>query len=549
MSLTDVVLFLTPERRIMKIQWYNKSLEQTYSAIWNVFVGHSLDSQFSISPSLDSGDFTWKNECFSFIKLLSSQKEPIYLFKKVTNKEFLYEQALNQIAEGIQIYDENACAVFFNSYSRKISSIPEHTPIEGQHLLDLYDFPKDISTVITSLHTKAPVIDRTWKFKTATGNTVCTVNSAYPILREEKLIGSIAFEQDIHIVQRYISSMEEKKQALLHLTADGSVKRFNGYSFKHIIGSGEKLQQAIRLAKKVAPQECTILLNGETGTGKEIFAQSIHKASSRKDKKFLPLNCAAIPDTLIESLLFGTKKGSFTGSVEQAGYFEEANGGTLFLDELNSMSLAMQSKLLRVIQEGTFRRVGGSKDIALNVRIISSCNEDPYELIEKNLLRKDFFYRLSTITINLPPLREHPQDIEELIYYYIKQNSYKYAKTVSHIPPETLALLTAYPWPGNVRELFHALDYVLNVIDDDTIRLEHLPEFLLSVSPAKKSVSEVEPVDYAHQELQKTMDEFESQVLRKALEQHGYNITQTAQALGLHRQGLQYRIKKYGIIV
>lgn len=158
------------------------------------------------------------------------------------------------------------------------------------------------------------------------------------------------------------------------------------------------------LAKRVAGQDSSVLLVGETGTGKEIFAQSIHRSSPRSGKKFLAINCAAIPDTLIESLLFGTQKGSFTGSEDKAGYFEEANGGTLFLDELNSMSLTMQSKLLRVLQENTFRRVGGSRDLKLDVRIISSCNEDPFRSISENQFRRDLFYRLSTVMIELPPL-------------------------------------------------------------------------------------------------------------------------------------------------
>lgn len=209
----------------------------------------------------------------------------------------------------------------------------------------------------------------------------------------------------------------------------------------------------------------------------------------------------------------------------------------------------MQSKLLRVLQEGTFRRVGGTKDIPLNIRIISSCNDNPYDLMEKNLFRKDFFYRLSTITINLPPLREHIEDIKELIQYYIQLNSYKYAKTIRHICPDVLSLLSSYSWPGNVRELFHTLDYVLNVIDDDTIRMEYLPEGLISSTPPRSISIHSKKPEYTPQSLQKTMDDYECSILLKALEHNGYNITRTAGDLGLQRQGMQYRIKKYGIII
>lgn len=546
----DIVLWTDRIGRLQRIVWKCRRLEKIYSEIWNTFTGRTLSDIFQVMPKEEEGELFWARERFSFQRLKCAPDSFMYLLQKEEYKEYLYAEALNHIHEGIQIYDVNGDVVFLNTCSRKISSIPAEEDVEGKNLFELYDFSEEISTVMTSLKIKAPVINRIWSFQTATGKIIRTANSAYPVFKEDELIGSVAFEQDISIAGRYISDMESVRKSLEEIDASGNVSEsFSGYSFNHIIGKGEKLQSAVRLAKKVAPRECTVLLNGETGTGKEIFAQSIHRESSRRKKKFLPINCAAIPDTLIESLLFGTKKGSFTGSVEQAGYFEEANGGTLFLDELNSMSMAMQSKLLRVIQEGTFRRVGGTKDIPFNVRIISSCNENPYTLLEKNLLRKDLFYRLSTITLNLPALREHSEDIEELIHYYIEQNSFTYAKTIRHIGQEALKLLISYHWPGNVRELFHVLDYVLNVIDDDTIRLEHLPEFLFNKSSDEKKLYPRLQPEYAHQSLQETMDEFEGEVLRLALKEHNYNITQTAQALGIHRQGLQYRIKKYGIII
>lgn len=174
-----------------------------------------------------------------------------------------------------------------------------------------------------------------------------------------------------------------------------------------MIGHSPKLRAAVPVAKKAAPQNSCIMLVGETGTGKEIFAQSIHRASPCRGKRFLAINCAAIPDTLIESLLFGTQKDSFTGSEDRSGYFDEASGGTLFLDALNSMSPAMQSKILRAIQENAFRMVGGNEGLALDVRIISPCNEDPFHSISENRFRRDLFYRLSTVMIGPPPLREH----------------------------------------------------------------------------------------------------------------------------------------------
>jgi arginine utilization regulatory protein len=305
--------------------------------------------------------------------------------------------------------------------------------------------------------------------------------------------------------------------------------------------------------KKISTQDCNVLIYGETGTGKEMFAQSIHEESRRKDKKFLAINCAAVPETLIESTLFGTTKGAFTGSVERAGLLEEVNGGTLFLDELNSMSLSMQSKILRVIQENRFRRVGGEKDIDIDVRFISSCNENPYKITESNLLRKDLFYRLSTVILEIPPLKNRIDDIETLIKYCLKQYQHKYLKRISHIDESVIAILKSYNWPGNVRELFHIVEYALNVIENDTWKISHLPKYITDSynenSENMDSSNFEEPSGIYKNDLQYIMDNYESKILQKVLEHNGYNISRTADSLGIKRQSLQYRIKKYGIVV
>ena len=292
-------------------------------------------------------------------------------------------------------------------------------------------------------------------------------------------------------------------------------------------------------------------LVGETGTGKEIFAQSIHQASPRRSKKFLAINCAAIPETLIESLLFGTQKGSFTGSEDKAGYFEEASGGTLFLDELNSMSLARQSKILRVIQENTFRRVGGNKDLKLDVRIISSCNEDPFRAIADNQFRRDLFYRLSTVMLELPPLREHLEDLEELVRYHLNATSYQYVHGITEVDPRVYAILRAYNWPGNVRELFHVLDYAQNVADSSIMRPEHLPSYLTKNRTATQHSDEghVPVIDFSSNTLQSLLEDYEHEIILQALNHCGGNISRTAETLGILRQSLQYRIRKYGIIL
>lgn len=365
-------------------------------------------------------------------------------------------------------------------------------------------------------------------------------------------MGSVVFEQDSNIVDAQLQELKETQRIMREETETVPASPFSGYTFSDVIGGSTPMREAVSLAQKVAQQDCNILLVGETGTGKEIFAQSIHRASARRNRKFLAINCAAVPETLIEGLFFGTVKGSFTGSVNKAGYLEEADGGTLFLDELNSMSLAMQSKILRVLQEGTFHRVGGEEELHTDVRVVSSCNEDPFRLTHENLLRKDLFYRLSTVIIDLPPLRDRIEDLDELIWFYLGKQAHRFIRPVHSLAPGTLAILRSYHWPGNVRELFHVLDHILNVTDGGTAEPQHLPRYLQTAGTSEISpdpaFAEMDS-DWLHSDLQTTMDRYECQVIRAVLEHYGSNISQAAQALGLRRQSLQYRIKKYGIII
>ena len=482
--------------------------------------------------------------------------------KKEDPRSLLFEYTLNKILDGIQIYDQNACLVYINQASRDISGIPSHLNVEGKHLMDLYDLEEEISTIMTCLRTRRPVINRFDSFKAVGGSAISSVNTAYPIFDGQGgLIGAVVFEQNLGSINDQIEKLEERKKTIRN-KASLPVSPFHGYEFSDLVGSNQELSVAIALARKIARQDCNVLLVGETGTGKEIFAQSIHKASDRKKKKLVAINCAAVPDTLIESMFFGTSRGSFTGSVERPGLLEEANGGVLFLDELNSMSLGMQSKLLRVIQEGSFRRVGSSQDIRTDVRFISSCNDDPAGLIARNILRKDLFYRLSTVTIDIPPLRDRMDDIGELVDFYLTKNINRYLKTIGEVSPLVLEVFQKYQWPGNVRELFNVLDYVLNTLEGDRIEVRHLPRHLQAEEePPAQSASPVgegqgvqagpaAPVGSGGGlDLDETMRAIEKQIIEETLTRCRYRLTRAAASLGLSRQTLQYRIKKLGIEV
>ncbi len=553
MELIDIVIILDEHSIIISIDWKNEQLKKVYKNTWDTYINRHIESISDIRINKDIRNLYWKDESFIFEELKLPNNHDYLLLKRKDYKEYLYEQSLNKINEGIQIYDKNSCMVFINEASKKISSFSDDKKIIGKHLLDLYDLNEKYSTTLTSLRSKAPVINRFDAFKLKSGVEITSVNTAYPIFYDNNLIGVVTFDQDVNVINKEIEKNENIKKAMLEQGISFTDKVPDTYHFSDIIGKNKKLLDVVDLSKKISTQDCNVLIYGETGTGKEMFAQSIHEESRRKDKKFLAINCAAVPETLIESTLFGTTKGAFTGSVERAGLLEEVNGGTLFLDELNSMSLSMQSKILRVIQENRFRRVGGEKDIDIDVRFISSCNENPYKITESNLLRKDLFYRLSTVILEIPPLKNRIDDIETLIKYCLKQYQHKYLKRISHIDESVIAILKSYNWPGNVRELFHIVEYALNVIENDTWKISHLPKYITDSynenSENMDSSNFEEPSGIYKNDLQYIMDNYESKILKKVLEHNGYNISRTADSLGIKRQSLQYRIKKYGIVV
>lgn len=548
--LYDILFTLDRSGRISSVAWGSQEAEDLYRDLFESWAAsrRGAETAFDLPPGQDSGRLQWEESAFLFQFLPAPEGRRYLMLKREDDRPYLLARALDQIADGVQIYDKNACVVYFNRASRGISHIPSGVSVEGRHLLDLYDLEESVSTTMTALQTQAPVIDRVDSFRINDFSTapIASANTSYPIFRNGELMGAVVFEQTVEIAEKGIKKLEATRRALSAFQDKPPKISFSGYTFDNVIGSCPKLRQAVELAKRVAPQDSPILLVGETGTGKEIFAQSIHRASRRRSGRFLAINCAAVPETLIESLLFGTQKGSFTGSEDKAGYFEEAGGGTLFLDELNSMSLAMQSKILRVLQEKTFRRVGGNRDLKLDVRVISSCNEDPFKAISENTFRRDLFYRLSTVMIELPPLREHLEDLEELIRCHLEATAYQFVRSVTQVEPEVYALLRSYHWPGNVRELFHVLDYAQNVTDSGVMEVRHLPPYLLKhrTEPAP----DLRAIDFSRETLQSLMDDYERQVIVQALEHCGFNISQTAQTLGILRQSLQYRIRKYGLI-
>ncbi len=315
------------------------------------------------------------------------------------------------------------------------------------------------------------------------------------------------------------------------------------YTLDDFIGTDPAILELKKNIRKLAPQESNILIYGETGTGKEILAQSIHGLSRRRNKPLVVLNCAAMPESLVESILFGTVAGAYTGVTNHKGLLEAANGGTLFLDELNSMALPMQAKLLRVLQEGVFRRVGETREREVDIRVISTCNQEPFQLLQEKTLREDLFYRLATIVLRIPPLRERIDDLGLLCSTYLDQAARLHAYPLTRIAPRALWKLQQYNWPGNVRELYHVLDYAMNLSEGDELTDDLLPEAFRSPVPAPAPTAPIK-----EQTLAERMASYEISILEETLQRNQGNITQSARELGLQRQNLQYRLRKYHIV-
>jgi DNA-binding NtrC family response regulator len=322
-------------------------------------------------------------------------------------------------------------------------------------------------------------------------------------------------------------------------------ERAQEFNFNQIIGESPAIKQMLSLSRKVAESEVSsVLLQGESGTGKDLVAKAIHYASRRADSPFVAINCAAIPSTLLESELFGYEKGAFTDAkARKEGLFEQAEGGTLFLDEIGELELGLQAKLLRVLEEGTFRRVGGLKDISLDVRVIAASNRDLKTESESGNFRLDLFYRLSVIQIDIPPLRERGDDVLLLAEHYIKTLSEKLQlkRKIRGLAPETKETFKHYEWRGNVRELKNVIERALILEDKDLITLKYLPRDLTvghTVETKHNAAKFALPSDGL------LLEEVEMSLVKQAIERSRGNQTRAAELLGISRDQLRYRLKK-----
>ncbi|MCT8138766.1 sigma 54-interacting transcriptional regulator [Anaerobacillus sp. CMMVII] len=455
------------------------------------------------------------------------------------NLVYIYENVLNEINVGVQVINNEGNTIIYNQKKMQLESM-QLEDVLNKNLLEIFSFKnrKD-SRLLQALEHGTVTQNAKQTYFTNKGKEITTINNTYPIVKNGKTIAAVEIASDI-------TKFERLKQNVLK---GGNTR----YTFESIIGESKAIKEVIENSKRATRTSSSVLIIGETGTGKELFSQSIHHGSDRSNKPFISQNCAALPDNLIESLLFGTKKGAFTGAIDHPGLLEQAEGGTILLDEINSLNPALQAKLLRAIQEKSIRRVGDTKDKDIDVRIIATINEDPIEAIANNRLRKDLYYRLSVVSLVIPPLRERVEDIPLLTQKFIEKYNYLFQLDVRKVSDTVYQLFLEYDWPGNIRELEHAIEGAMNLITNETeISYRHLSYHFLNKtrqghsSIQSTSESSIKPEDLTVK-LKDQMEQAEAEYIKNVLENNRNNITHTANILGISRQSLQYRLRKYNI--
>lgn len=315
-----------------------------------------------------------------------------------------------------------------------------------------------------------------------------------------------------------------------------------------LVGKSPVMKELFAKIEKVSPTEVTVLLQGESGSGKELVAREIHRRSHRADKPLVVMNCAALPEALIESELFGHERGAFTGATERRiGKFEMANGGTLFLDEIGDMHLNTQAKFLRAVEEQKFERLGGGEMVRVDVRVISATNKDLVAEIKKGSFREDLYFRLKVVEIELPSLRQRREDIPLLVQHFLKLYSQKNNKEVKGVSREAMRILLSYDWPGNVRQLANTLESAMVLARETTITKEDLPEDLREGQPLASPVITLDSTLPFKEAKRRVVESFEKEYILRSLKAHGGNITRTAEALGMHRQGLQQKLRELNL--
>ena len=442
-----------------------------------------------------------------------------------------FETVLKTVDIALSLIDEEEKVIIWTEGAEQIFSIPKESII-GKPATDF--FAVEMLQALETLRTGKSVVKRQHQPR----EDLFVLINSNPVILQEKVIGAVSAEKDITSEIRLL-------QELFHMSSKVEQLHSNlipkDDPFIKIKGNSQVMRNCKATVKKISLTKATVLISGESGTGKELFARAIHDCSHQREEPFIAINCGAIPPTLYESELFGYEGGAFTGADPKGkkGKFELASNGTLFLDEIAEMPLDMQVKLLRVLQEKSFFRVGGTKLFKVNCRIIAATNRNLLDMLKKQTFREDLYYRLNVLSLEIPPLRERKEDVFELIQYLLHEFSLLYNSPIQSFPSEVLQWLIQYNWPGNVRELRNTIERLVILSTDGIIQLEHLPA---SIYPSTT------PNFHSQQTtLQEKIDRYEKLLLLEALQMENGNKSALAKRLGLSRATLYNKMKRLGI--
>jgi transcriptional regulator with PAS, ATPase and Fis domain len=454
---------------------------------------------------------------------------------RLRKKVKLYEAVLNNIKSGVLITDHEGYVKFFSeSYGKFLKKDPQEQI--GKHTTEVVEN----SRMHIVAQTGMPEIN--WPHHIMNQDMVVQRIPIFIDGKLEAVFGQVMFEdvRDLQTLARRLDVLETKVKMYEKELED---LRSSRYTIENIIGKSESIKALKKFALKAAAKNAPVLLLGESGTGKELFAHAIHHASERRPFPFIRVNCAAIPRDLLEAELFGYEPGAFTGagSKGKAGKFELAHRGTIFLDEISELPLEMQPKLLRVLEDKEVERLGGTGVTRCDFRLIAATSHDLTQMVEQGKFRKELFYRLHVVPIQIPPLRERKEDIQVLANHIIGSLTKEIGVSIKGISDEVLKIFESYEWPGNVRELSNALERSLYSVegDEETLGIEHMPIYLRSLG--YKVLSYEKPL------LKNLKDDSEREALLHALKASGYNVIKTAEMLGIHRTTLYKKAKKLNL--
>lgn len=469
-------------------------------------------------------------------------------FQQVSRTDIMTQENIaiwDKLSMSISVVDGAGVCVYMNRFQREIDGFTD-IEVVGKHFTELY-LPNDMLRLPTleCLRLGEPILNKSYVYRTVNNQFGNVIVDFLPLFSHGRKDGVIIFGMDI----------------VSHRPAPGmfSSGEDTRYTFDSIIGQSPAILDAISDARAAARNSANVIIWGESGTGKELFAQAIHASSSRRNSPFVPVNCAAIPENLLEGLLFGTVKGAYTDAADAPGLFEKANGGTLLLDELNSMPLGLQAKLLRAIQEKKIRRVGSQTEKAVDVRVIGVLNQAPLSAVEEGMLRLDLYYRLAVVGVSVPPLRERLEDIPLIVSSFLKKSSPEI-----RVSESVLKMFLEWHWPGNIRELLHVVEGSLAMLGNRTvIDSDCLPRQFFEASRGRQGkasqadqtfVPEISGIDdYRNVKrnsvipLREQLNAFEAQCIRNVLRVTGGNVAKAARIMDLTGPGLRYKIKQLGI--